>query len=119
MGAVRFFNFGNKSLFNQSHGQSHMSFFKNRFKIKGLFLLDEPENALAPKKQMQLLKLLIKMSKKGHAQFIIATHSPILLSCPEAEIYNFDNKKIKKIKYKNTEYYKFYKDFLNNLDKYI
>ena len=76
--------FGGKSLLTQSHGQSIMSFFKARYAIKGLYLLDEPETALSPRTQIELLDLLTTMSAAGHAQFIIATHSPILLSCPGA-----------------------------------
>jgi predicted ATPase len=67
-----------------------MSFFRSRYQIKGLYLLDEPETALSPKSQIELLALLDKMSIDGHAQFIIATHSPILLACPSATIYSFD-----------------------------
>ena len=66
--------FGGKSLMSQSHGQSLMSLFRARYKIKGLYLLDEPETALSPKSQLELLNLLQEMSGKGHAQFIVATH---------------------------------------------
>lgn len=110
--------FGGKSLTNQSHGQSLMSYFLSRYKIKGLYFLDEPETALSPKSQLELLKVLIKMSQAGHAQFIIATHSPILLACPNADIYSFDNHPIQQIEYEETEYFKIYKDFLSNTDIY-
>ena len=83
--------FGGKSLLTQSHGQSLMSFFRARYRIKGLYLMDEPETALSPKSQLELLKLLHEMSALGHAQFIIATHSPILLACSGAIIYSFDH----------------------------
>ena len=104
--------FGGKSLITQSHGQSLMSFFRSRFQIKGLYLLDEPETALSPKTQLQFLKILENMSKAGHAQFIIATHSPILLACPGAEIYNFDTIPVTPIDYKETEHYRIYKELL-------
>ena len=106
--------FGGKSLVAQSHGQSIMSFFKSRYKIKGLYLLDEPETALSPKSQMELLKLLREMSALGHAQFIIATHSPILLACPGSVIYSFDTAPVKAIRYEDTEHYKIYKAFMEN-----
>ncbi len=105
--------FGGKSLLTQSHGQSLMSFFKARYAIKGLYLLDEPETALSPKSQMALLDLLTKMSAAGHAQFIIATHSPILLSCPGATIYSFDHIPVAPIPYEQTDHYKLYKAFMD------
>jgi predicted ATPase len=104
--------FGGKSLLTQSHGQSIMSFFKARYAIKGLYLLDEPETALSPKTQIALLDLLAKMTTAGHAQFIIATHSPILLSCPGATIYSFDQVPIAPIPYDQTDHYKLYKAFM-------
>lgn len=111
--------FGGKSLMIQSHGQSLLSFFAARYQIKGLYLLDEPETALSPRSQIELLKIFFQMSQKGHAQFIIATHSPILLSCPGATIFCFDNVPIHPIDYENTEYFQFYKDFMNYREKYL
>ncbi len=111
--------FGGKSLMKQSHGQSLMSFFKSRYKIRGLYLLDEPETALSPKSQLELVTLLKDMSQAGHAQFIIASHSPILLACPAAEILTFNNAFIEQIEYEETDYYKIYKDFLTNRYKYL
>lgn len=111
--------FGGESLMTKSHGQYHMSFFKSRYKIKGLYLLDEPENALSPKRQLELLKLLKDMSQAGHAQFIIVTHSPILLAFPGATIYSFDYIPLKRVSYEETDYYQVYKDFLNNREAYL
>jgi len=110
--------FGGKSLVTQSHGQSLMSYFQSRYKIKGIYFLDEPETALSPKSQIELLKVLTEMGHAGHAQFIIATHSPLLLACPNADIFSFDKLPIKQIEYEETEYFKVYKDFLNNTNKY-
>jgi len=104
--------FGGKSLLTQSHGQSIMSFFKARYAIKGLYLLDEPETALSPKTQIALLDLLEKMSAASHAQFIVATHSPILLSCPGATIYSFDQSPLASIPYRETDHYRVYKAFM-------
>ena len=106
--------FGGKSLLTQSHGQSLISFFKARYRIKGLYLLDEPETALSPKSQLELLRLLMDMSKAGHAQFIIATHSPILMACPGAHIYSFDSGPIKLVEYEETEHYRVYKSFMED-----
>ena len=108
--------FGGKSLMTQSHGQSILSFFKARYRIKGLYLMDEPETALSPKSQLGLLDLLTRMGERGHAQFIIATHSPLILACPGATIYSFDHTPIKKVRYQETEHYKLYKQFMDERD---
>jgi predicted ATPase len=111
--------FGGKSLVTQSHGQSLMSYFQSRYKRKGLYFLDEPETALSPSSLIDLLNLLIKINRQGHAQFIIATHSPFLLACPNSRIYSFDNSVVEPIKYKDTKYYQLYKNFINNPEKFI
>jgi predicted ATPase len=111
--------FGDSSLINKSHGQSHMAFFAHRFRLPGLYLLDEPENALSPKMQLELLTLLRTFVERGHAQFIIATHSPILLAYPDADIFTFDSSPIRKIGYEATDYYTIYRDFLNNRENYL
>ncbi len=111
--------FGGKSLVAQSHGQSIMSFFRSRYRIKGLYLLDEPETALSPKSQVELLGLLQEMSDLGHPQFIIATHSPILLACPGSVIYSFDAAPVKTIRYEDTEHYRVYKNFMENPGRYV
>ena len=111
--------FGGKSLITQSHGQSLMSYFQSRYSIKGLYFLDEPETALSPSSLIDLLNLLIKINQQGHAQFLIATHSPFLMACPDAQIYSFDNRVVEPINYKNTDYYKIYKKFMNSPREFI
>ena len=111
--------FGGDSLLTQSHGQSLISFFTSRYKIPGIYFMDEPETALSPKSQLKLLRVLKDMVGGGHAQFIIASHSPILLACPDAVLYNFDSIPVVPIEYEDTEYYQCYRDFLNNKDKYL
>lgn len=111
--------FGGKSLLTQSHGQSLMSYFRSRYQIKGLYLLDEPETALSPKTQLALLGLLKEMSQAGHAQFIVATHSPILMACPGAKIYSFDEIPIKEIDYRETDHFKIYQNFMENPKDYL
>ncbi len=111
--------FGGKSLITQSHGQSLMSYFQSRYNLKGLYFLDEPETALSPSSLIELLNLLIKISRQGHAQFIIATHSPFLMACPNARIYSFDTPAIEPIQYKDTAYYKIYKNFMTNPNEFI
>jgi len=104
--------FGGKSLLAQSHGQSIMSYFQSRYTREGLYFLDEPETALSPKSQLALLELLREQGQAGHAQFIIATHSPILLACENAQIFTFDRNTIEPIEYRQTEHYNIYKNFL-------
>ena len=103
--------FGGQSLITQSHGQSLMSYFSSRCKIRGVYFLDEPETALSPKTQLELLGFLKHTQEKGIVQFIIATHSPILLSCPGATIYSFDHAPVKTVDYEDTDHYKVYKRF--------
>jgi len=103
---------GGKSLVSQSHGQSLMSFFRARYRLKGLYLLDEPETALSPRTQLELLQLLTEAGEAGHAQFIVATHSPILLACPGATLYSFDGPSIAPVPYEDTDHYQVYRDFL-------
>ena len=112
--------FGGKSLITQSHGQSLMSLFRARYRIKGLYLLDEPETALSPRSQLELLQVLNDMGKKaGHAQFIIASHSPILLACPGATIYSFDAVPVREISYEETEHYRIYHRFMKDRDAFL
>ena len=97
----------------------HGSFFASRYRVKGIYFMDELETALSPKSQLKLLKTLKKMSDDGHAQFIIASHSPILLAFPCASIWSFDTVPASPLQYEDTEYYRVYKDFLNDQSKYM
>jgi predicted ATPase len=106
--------FGGKSLMTMSHGQSLMAFFRSRFKIKGLYFLDEPETALSPSSQLDLLRLLTTSGRNGQAQFVIATHSPLLLACPAATIYCFERDRIRAVDYEQTEHYRVYKRFMSD-----
>jgi predicted ATPase len=104
--------FGGKSLLSQSHGESFMSYFRARYAIEGVYFLDEPETALSPRRQIEFIDLLEEQGSDGHAQFVIATHSPILLSCPGARILCFDNGAFAEKAYEETDYYLIYRDFL-------
>ena len=101
---------------SNSHGEGNLRFLA--FDKPGLYLMDEPEAALSPQRQLALLKHIYDMSKKG-AQFIIATHSPILLGCPDAEILSFDGGKIQPCKYENTMSYQITKRFLCDKDRML
>lgn len=112
-------HFGEGSLMTLSHGQSLMSYFRSRYRIKGLYLLDEPETALSPGTQIELVRLIREMSRAGHAQFIVATHSPILLACPKAKILSFDHIPVKEIPYEETEHYRVYRAFMEDRNRYL
>jgi predicted ATPase len=111
--------FGGESLLTQSHGQSLMSFFKARFQIKGLYLLDEPETGLSPGSQLAFLRLIQDLGRNDNAQFIVATQSPILLACPETTIYSFDHAPVRELSYEGTEHYRIYKRFMEDPSKYV
>jgi predicted ATPase len=81
--------------------------------------MDEPETALSPNSQLELLKILSQAVQKGSAQCIIATHSPILLACPGADILSFDHIPVQQIQYENTDHFKIYKDFMDHRTKYL
>jgi predicted ATPase len=105
--------FGGRSLLSQSHGQSIMSFFTSRYNVPGLYFMDEPETALSPASQMALRDLLNRVSAKGHAQFVMATHSPILLSCNNSRIYSFDHVPLRTVAFQETTHFKTYKSFFD------
>lgn len=110
--------YGGKSLHKQSHGEAFLSLFTNRFGDMGIYLLDEPEAALSPSRQLALLRVIKQLEEKG-SQFIIATHSPILLGYPDAEILSFDTTPISKIKYEDTDHYQIMKGFLTRRELYL
>jgi len=101
-----------------SHGEGFLEFFKTRFVPGGLYILDEPEAPLSPISQLSFLMLLQEMIKQD-SQFIIATHSPIIMAYPEASIYSFDGGSIHSIQYKDIESVHFMKNFLANPSIYL
>ena len=104
--------YGGVSLHKQSHGESFMAIVKNRFRGNGIYILDEPEAALSPAK---LLELMVNVKKLAdcNSQFIIATHSPILMAFPGADILQLSERGIEKTEYKDTEHYRITKNFLD------
>lgn len=106
-------SYGGKSLHEQSHGESFLALVKNRFWGSGLYILDEPEAALSPARQLALLVLLHDLAQEN-SQFIIATHSPILMAYPDADIFLLDEEGIQKTQYQQTEHYFITKRFLND-----
>ena len=103
-------SYGGKSLHAQSHGESFLALMLNRFRGSGLYLLDEPEAALSPSRQMTLLARMHSLVQGG-SQFIIATHSPMLMAYPDAQILLLDGG-IKPVDYKQTEHYQITRSFL-------
>ncbi|AJY74441.1 AAA family ATPase [Paenibacillus beijingensis] len=104
--------YGGRSLHEQSHGEAFLSLFQHRFGKKAIYLLDEPEAALSPARQLALLRIIKEL--ENEAQFIIATHSPILLGYPDAQIFNFDVQPAGEIRYEDTMHYIVTRRFLEN-----
>lgn len=108
--------YGNHSLHEQSHGESFLALMLNRFHGRGLYLLDEPEAALSPQRQLAILTRIHDLVGEK-SQFIIATHSPILMAYPNAIIYEFSQDGIKQVAYEATEHYRVTKNFLANPER--
>jgi len=102
---------GGRILNTLSHGEGMLSYFAARFDRKGLYFLDEPEAALSPASEVKFLKVLQDLTQRQQTQFIIATHSPILLSLPGAQIYSFDGPYVQEVAYEETEHYRVYEAF--------
>lgn len=105
-------SYGGASLHAQSHGESFIALVQNRFWGNGLYILDEPEAALSPARQLALLSLIHGLVRRN-SQFIIATHSPILMAYPQADIFVLDETGIVKTPYERTEHYFITKRFLD------
>lgn len=112
--------YGGRSLHDQSHGESFLSLLENRFGRKGFYVLDEPEAALSPQRQLSMLVLLHSLLQSNNdIQFLIASHSPILLAYPEAQIFSFDGGKIREISYRETSPYQIVSRFLARPEVYL
>jgi predicted ATPase len=116
LGVAEFY--GGRSLHEQSHGESFMALLKNRFKPDGLYLLDEPESALSPARQIEALSRIHELVLQD-SQFIIATHSPILLAYPDALILHCGPTGLRPIRYEDTEHFRVTRDFLLHRDKML
>ena len=110
--------YGGISFHEQSHGESFLALALNRFEGNGLYILDEPESALSPQRLMSLLVIIDELVK-NNSQFIIATHSPILMAYPNADILEFSEKGIQKVGYKETEHYKITKQFIDHPEQMV
>jgi predicted ATPase len=106
-------SYGRRSLHEQSHGESFLALLLHRFGGNGLYVLDEPEAALSPTRQLSVLRIIHQLVLKN-SQFIIATHSPILMAYPGAKILLLDDAGFSQIRYEETSHYTLTKDFMNN-----
>lgn len=110
--------YGGRSLHQMSHGEAFLALFRHRFE-DGLYLLDEPEAALSPQRQLAFLGILHALSRAKVAQFVIATHSPILLAYPGATILSLDEGRLQKTACEDTEHFRLTRDFLNAPDRFF
>ncbi|MGN6397218.1 MAG: AAA family ATPase [Mucilaginibacter sp.] len=110
--------YGGRSLHEQSHGESFLSLFNNKFET-GIYILDEPEAALSPARVLAFMSVINELERGGRAQFIIATHSPILICYPGSTIYQFDEHGINETTYETTEHFYLTKSFLENPGLYL
>ena len=111
-------SYGGKSLHEQSHGESFLSLVKHRFGPDGLYILDEPEAALSPSRQLALVRRMHDLVEDG-SQLIVATHAPIVMAYPGATIYLLDGRGITMVAYEETEHVSLTKDFLSNRERYL
>lgn len=107
-----------KDLDAYSHGESFLTLFQSRFVPDGLYLLDEPEAALSPSRQLTFISALKGMVQEN-SQFIIATHSPIILAFPGASILSFDGEGIRQVQYSELEHVNLTRDFLNSPERFL
>ena len=110
--------YGGVSFHEQSHGESYLSLVTNRFEGNGLYIMDEPEAALSPQRLLTLLVMMDELVKK-RSQFIIATHSPIIMAFPGADIIQFSEKGMERVSYRETESYRITKQFMDDPERMI
>lgn len=111
-------SYGGRSLHEQSHGESFLTLMMNRFGGNGIYILDEPEAALSPQRQLSVLSLMHDLVH-ADSQFIIATHSPILMAYPESWIYSCTESGLSRVEYADTEHFKVTHDFLTNPERML
>jgi predicted ATPase len=103
---------GGADLTLRSRGEGLLAYFRGRYQAPGLYFLDEPEAALSPSSQLDLLRLLADYREQGHAQFVLATHSPILMSLPGAQVFSFGDGSPKETRFEDTAHFRLYRDFM-------
>ncbi|WP_304303426.1 AAA family ATPase [Pseudacidovorax intermedius] len=111
-------SYGGRSLHAQSHGESFMALLTERFRGDGLYILDEPEAALSPQRQLAAMARIHELVQGG-AQFVIATHSPLLISYPDAWIYQCGAAGLQRVRAEDTEHFQLTRDFLVDPDRFL
>jgi predicted ATPase len=111
-------SYGGRSLHEMSHGESFLALLTKRFGDNGLYVLDEPEAALSPRRQLAALARIHRLAEAG-SQFVIATHSPLILSYPNATIFSLSDGPIREVRYEETDTYRVTSDFLENRHRYL
>lgn len=106
-------SYGGTSLHGRSHGEAFLAVAANRFR-RGIFLLDEPESALSPQRQLALMQIMSKLVRTGESQFIVATHSPILMTFPGSTIVSFDDSELPVVPLEETEHFSLTRDILGS-----
>jgi len=109
----------NGKLEEKSHGEGFLQILSSRIHGNGVYVLDEPEASLSPMKQLSLISLLMQLASNTDAQFIIATHSPVLMGIPNSTIYYLNENGIEEMAYEDTEHYQIYKSFLENRERFL
>jgi predicted ATPase len=110
---------GGEALTLRSRGEGLLAYFRGRYQIPGLYFLDEPEAALSPASQVELLRLLTEYERRGHAQFVIATHSPVIMAVRGAQVFSLGEGPIAETSYRETEHYRLYRDFMADPDQFL
>ena len=113
-----FERYGGRPLHDQSHGESFLALFSNFFD-RGIYILDEPEAALSPQRQLSFLSIVHRLETAGRAQFLISTHSPIILAYPGGVLLSLDSNAIREVDYTDTEHYRVTKQFLASPERYF
>ena len=114
----QFQRYGGRSLHERSHGEAFLALFEHRFE-DGLYLLDEPEAALSPQRQLAFLRIMNHLASRRIAQFIVATHSPMLLCLPGARVLSFDGAQVEEIPFQESEHFQLTRRFLNDPASYF
>jgi predicted ATPase len=102
-----------------SHGEGFLRFFEERCHRQGLYILDEPESALSPSRQIELLKILQRMRRSGVCQVIMATHSPLLMACPGAKLMRISRLGLDRADYRDTDHFRMMREFCGDPDRFI
>jgi predicted ATPase len=110
---------GGQKLTLRSRGEGLLAYFRGRYQIPGLYFLDEPEAALSPASQLELLRLLSEYRRRGHAQFIIATHSPVIMAVKGAQVFALGDGPIEETSYEQTSHYRLYRDFMAHPERFV